>query len=199
MAAPKKDVDWESIEIEYRAGTKPLKLIGAQYGVSDAGIIKRAKKEGWVRDLQAPIREKAQQKVELAVANAAGKAKNEQQVIEVNAEVQKDIILSHREDVGRARRLVMSMLEELEETTNSKEFISQLIELMRAPDENGVDKINDLLNKVMALPSRAGTMKSLSDSLKNLIALEREAFGVGEKGRDISPIDEAVRRALSNG
>lgn len=49
----KKDIDWNAVELEYRAGIKSLKAIGNEFGVSDAGILKRAKRDGWERDLSA--------------------------------------------------------------------------------------------------------------------------------------------------
>ena len=59
MATGKKDIDWEAVEFHYRAGIRSLKSIGAEFGVSDAGILKRAKRDGWSRDLAAKIRAKA--------------------------------------------------------------------------------------------------------------------------------------------
>lgn len=52
-------VDWDAVEREYRIGLRSLKDIGVEFGVSDAGIIKRAKRDGWVRDLSARIESKA--------------------------------------------------------------------------------------------------------------------------------------------
>ena len=56
--AKKPPVDWEAVEREYCFGLRTLKDIGAEFGVSDAGIIKRAKRDGWVRDLSSKIRAK---------------------------------------------------------------------------------------------------------------------------------------------
>jgi len=52
MAAVAKNIDWEAVEIQYRAGVRSLKDIGAEFGVSDAGIIKKARKEEWVRGIK---------------------------------------------------------------------------------------------------------------------------------------------------
>ena len=56
----RKAVDWEAVEREYRAGIRSLKDIGAEFGVSDAGIVKRAKRDGWERERavrqQDPVR-----------------------------------------------------------------------------------------------------------------------------------------------
>lgn len=44
MATP----DWEAIESAYRAGVLSLRDIGAQYGVTEGAIRKKAKKLEWV-------------------------------------------------------------------------------------------------------------------------------------------------------
>jgi len=41
--------DWEAIESAYRAGVLSLRVIGAQYGVTEGAIRKRAKNLGWER------------------------------------------------------------------------------------------------------------------------------------------------------
>lgn len=46
---PRKVIDWESVETQYRIGLRSLKDIGLEFDVSDAAIIKRARRDGWVR------------------------------------------------------------------------------------------------------------------------------------------------------
>lgn len=45
----KRIIDWEGVEAAYVAGMESLRAIGERFGVSDAGIIKRARKYGWKR------------------------------------------------------------------------------------------------------------------------------------------------------
>lgn len=47
--AARKEIDWEAVEMQYRAGIRSLKEIGKEFGVSDAGIIKRARRDEWTR------------------------------------------------------------------------------------------------------------------------------------------------------
>ena len=60
---PSRNIDWDGIEKEYATGKKSLRKIGAEFGVSDAGILKRAKKHGWSRDFNI-ARNKQKQCVE---------------------------------------------------------------------------------------------------------------------------------------
>ncbi len=184
MATERKVIDWESVELEYRAGVKSLKVIGSDHGVSDAGILKRAKRDGWERDLNAKIRAKADAKVSADAVSAEVSALTkiaEKEIVEANAELQARIRREQRVDITRSRTLVMALLTELEEQTGNIELYKQLGVLLYSPDDKGVDKLNELYQKVISLGGRTGTMKSLADSLKTLVALEREAFGIDER------------------
>lgn len=179
----KSDVDWEAVEVQYRAGIRSLKDIGNEFGVSDAGILKRAKRDGWVRDLKAKIRAKADAKVSAALVSGEVSPRTklaEQQVIEVESTVQARIRLAHRTDIARGRVLVMKLLAELEAQTGDVDLYEQLAELLHADDESAASKRRELFEKVIALPGRTKIMKEIADSLRIVIGLEREAYGIGE-------------------
>ena len=184
MSAIKKSpIDWESVELHYRAGIRSLKDIGAEFGVSDAGIIKRAKSNGWVRDLSAKIQAKAEAKVSASLVSALVSTQTkiaERQLIEANAQAIADIRLAHRHDIHRARRLINSLLSELEGQTDPETLaaLQELGELMRREDERGQDKLNDLYRKVISLSERSKTMKTLTESLEKVVNMERTAFGM---------------------
>ena len=63
MLAKPITIDWEKIEYDYRSGIKTLRLIASENGVSHVAINKRAKKDGWTRDLAVKIRAKANELV----------------------------------------------------------------------------------------------------------------------------------------
>ena len=46
-----KPTDWERIELDYRAGIKTLRQIADENGITHGAINKRAKRDGWERDL----------------------------------------------------------------------------------------------------------------------------------------------------
>jgi hypothetical protein len=182
--AEKSNINWSGVELAYRANIKSLKAIGSEFGLSDAGVFKRAKRDGWTRDLGAKIRAKAEAKVRAATVNAEVSAKtrvSENQVIEACAEMQKDAVLSHRADIQRSRRLAMLLLEELELATTNNDMLRRLSELMLAPDKNGMDKLHDQYLRIIAMPGRVDSLKKLSETLRTLIVLEREAFGIDAK------------------
>jgi hypothetical protein len=193
----KKAPDWERIETDYRAGLLSVREIAASQGISHTAIQKRAKTDGWERDLSAKIKAKADSlvaKQEVANRVATERVETDKAIVDANAQVIAGIRIAHRTDINRSRQLVMSLLSELEEQTGGIDLYKQLGELMAAPDDKGVDKLNELYHKVISLSGRTGTMKSLSDSLKTLVTLEREAYGIAEAqkvemfGKDGGPI-----------
>lgn len=176
--------DWEAIECAYRAGVLSVREIAVSNGISHTAINKKAKADGWERDLKAKIKAKADALVSKAVVSkkvSKETLETEKQTIEANAKVIAGIRLSHRADISKSRLLVIKLLDELESQTDNRELYEKLGELMRTHDDKGVDKLNDLYHKVISLSGRSSTMKTLSDSLKTLVALERQAYGMDDE------------------
>lgn len=204
--------DWEAVQELYRVGVASLRAIAAEHNCTEGAIRKRAKKESWPRDLKAKVRAKAEElvrKIEVRKTVRKGQAVTETMQITAAATLQADIVLKHRQDIPAARSLVSKLFAELELQTDSLELLQELGEIMRSENENGQDKRNDLYNKVLSLSGRSATLKSLVDSLKVMIALEREAFGLnegqeedaGKAARAMTDAERAVRLAamLSKG
>lgn len=166
----KKDpVDWEMVELHYRSGIRSLKDIGYEYGVSDAGIIKRARRDKWTRDLSAKIKAKAEAKVSAAAVSAEVSERrnaNEIDIVEANASKVAEISLSHRADLAKLRDRARSYEEEL-------------------------DQCGDDLSK------RVSILKALSDTQKTLITLERDVFGISTSSTPGQTLDAFLRSALS--
>ncbi|MNW02939.1 hypothetical protein D3C71_1988010 [compost metagenome] len=57
-------------------------------------------------------------------------------------------------------------------------------QLMLCPDENGRDRLNELYHAIISMPERVKSMKALSETLKNLIGLERQAYSMDEGEQD---------------
>lgn len=183
--AERKQIDWERIELDYRAGVLSLREIAEKHpNTNHVAISRRAKKEGWVRDLSEKIKNKAEKIVTEQTVTADVTAKSsvsENEIIDSNARVIADVRLSHRKDIGKARSLANSLLEELEHQTINREDYESLGILLRSEDERGIDKLNDLYMKAMSTPSRIVSMQKLADTMKTLIGLEREAFGIDKE------------------
>lgn len=60
MADKKPPIDWERIELQFRAGVLSIREIASGHGITHGAINKRAKRDGWLRDLSAKIKAKAE-------------------------------------------------------------------------------------------------------------------------------------------
>lgn len=197
MAAKAKNIDWQAVELAYRAGIKSLKAIGAEFGLSDAAIVKRAKRDGWSRDLSARIKAETERKVSAAAVSAKVSEQrkvSETAVVEANATLQAGVITSHRQDIQTLRATVAGMAAELGAVAGT--------ELQDALDLVLAEKIADLSNQqaktalykafdaAMALGSRAGAGRNLVTALSTLIDKERQAFGIDKDGGDRKSLGE---------
>ena len=183
----KREIDWEKIETQYRAGILTLREMAADCGVSHAGIRKRAEKYGWTRDLAQRIYAKADLLVsKMALVSGARAIADDASIVDANAEVILRIRMAHRGDIARNRALAAELLAELESTTGNRALFEQLAELM-APEADPGDSAaakerarrqREVFDRALSLGGRTDTMRKLADTLKILIGLEREAYGL---------------------
>lgn len=189
-------IDWEGIEKEYRAGIRSLRDIADQFEVTHGAIRKRAARDGWTRSLGAKIKAAAESLVSKdAVSSAVSTVSSEREIIDANAALQAHVIRSHRCDVGRFRMLATKLIDELEVETLGGDDYQKLGDLLSDPNTNNI-KLQEAYRRAISLPGRTSTAKQLAETLKILIALEREAFSLGEQPRDsIESIADAIRNA----
>lgn len=184
-----KKPDWEAIESAYRAGLLSIREIASQHGITHGAINKRAKRDGWERDLSSKIKNKADSlvsKKEVSTQVSSENKLNERILIETNAEVIANIRMEHRGDIRKARNITNALFEELGAECADIEAFKKLGELLANPDQNGRDKLNEVYMSVISMPERVKSMKALSETLKNLITLERQAYNIDDTPKDNS-------------
>ncbi len=191
----RKVIDWERIELQYRAGLLTLREMGGMHDVAESAIRKRAKRDGWVRDLAAKVRAKADdlvRKSEVRKTVRTDERISEQREIAVDAEIVANVKIAQRSDIRRSRNIAMSLLGELEQQTDNNDLFEELGDLLRSEDDKGQDRRNDIYRKVISSAGRIDSMKKLSDTLKTLIGLERDAYGItnGETVLDNKKVKE---------
>ena len=188
MTAEKKVIDWEKIELDYRAGIKSLRQIAGEHDIAESGIRRRAKQYEWVRDLSEKIKAKADDIVRKESVRTKTTI-SEKDKIDASANEVASVRLAHRKDIQRSRKIAMSLFDELEHQVGIEnvENLEKLGELLRSDDDKGRDALNDLYMKIISMPGRVKSMKDLSDTLKTLIALERQAFGLDDENN--KPVD----------
>lgn len=203
--APKQKprADWERIEVEYRAGVLSLREIASQHGITEGAIRKRAKSDPrgeWARDLGPKISQRAEdlvRKAEVRSEVRSTQAATEREVIEANAQRIAQVRGEHRHDITRTRALVLRLLAECEAEAADPSIFEGIGEILRSPDDNGMDRLNDAYRKAISLPVRIKGVKDLADTMKVLITMEREAYGIVSAETEKPPATELDVSRLS--
>jgi hypothetical protein len=196
MAEPRNQVDWDAMERPWRAGIVSVLQLSKQFHVSRAAICKHWAKVGIERDLGAKIRAKADSLVAQAAVTQPVTPETrvtEKSIVDANAQMQADIITSHRKDITRARNLANTLMNEVEFQTGNAELLDKLEELLLSPEVDPNGKLSDAYHRIISLSSRSDTFKKLVDSLKTVIALDRQAFGIDKEDGSVSALDGIKR------
>lgn len=147
---PARENDWDWAQVQYETTDRSVTDIAANIGVPPTSLISRASRNGWTRDRGKLV---AKMTAEMVIANRVRESEQRQEklaVIErVNVEMQARVLTEHRKDIQKARSMCVNFMGELE----------------------GNEDVLDLEGKTKVLSKLAETMKTL-------ILLERQAFGI---------------------
>lgn len=198
-------VDWLIVEKDYRAGIKTLRQIALEAGVSHVAIQKRAKAEGWTRDLQSRIQQKAQELVtrqEVTSEVTKQKAVTERQIVEANAHAVAHVDLTNRKDVLRGMDVSRQHIEELA-ALNDPTFRDRLVWLGEVMDESGVDdetgklvkdKANELYRYIIDMPGRVKMAKEVAAAVGVYVPMMRKIYKLDAEAKEgASSIEELLR------
>lgn len=177
-----KQTDWEAIEAEYRSGTISNAELGRKYDVSEGAIRKRAKAQGWTKDLTEKVKTAVRDRLvraEVREANARTNSRTDAEIIEAAAETAVQVVQIHRRDVRNGRIICAALFAELQDTSANREIIAESID-SETQDDSSPARRNQML-KAISLPTRARAMLDLSAAMKNLVAVERQAFNLNDK------------------
>lgn len=151
----RKRVDWEAVERDYRTGQFTLRELEKKHGPAFATISQRAKREGWTQDLQEAVRQATSAKlIESLVTQESHKAtQGTTQAVQAAAEVNKQVILGHRQQAANSRAAM--------ETALAK-----------------VLSLADNVADIREAGALAAAVESLSRTSKLVIEIERKAFDI---------------------
>ncbi len=191
--------DWEGIERDYRAGVLSIREVAKLHNISDTAIRKKAKgnpENGiapWERDLTSRVAEKVRTELvrDQVRKETNANPRTEQEIVDSAAAQVVQVVRSHRGSIKKMNDIALALLEELDEQTINRDLYSELGEMLRSEDDKGQDKRNDLYQKIIAGASRVDSMKKLAETLKTLIGLERQAFGISD-GQDVVDTTKTV-------
>lgn len=181
--------DWPAIEAEYRAGQLSNRMIAEKHGVSEGMIRKKAKAQGWTKDLTEKVRQEVRTQLvrsEVRTPNAS-----EREIVEQAGITGAQVVRTHRKDARQASDLLALLMTQLSEAAACRPDLENLIEEQCKDDEN--DRRYDRLMRAVSLPVHASTVRDLSTALKNLITIERQAHNLDEVGVEESYEDRLAR------
>lgn len=190
--AGRKQIDWELVEREYRAGKLSIREIARVAGCAESMIRKKAKAEGWYRDLSAKIDEQVRNK--LVRSEVRTPAATEREIIEAASDTNVAIITLQRKDVTALRDHEERLFAELEKNP-TKLYITQY-------------KGKIIQKEVgLSVTEKAQILQILSTVRDRRVNLERIVFNIDgsrDKGKTalseiLDEIGAAGRRLPSNG
>lgn len=183
---PRTRVDWDAVERDFRTGKFTLRELEAKHGVSYAQISRKSKEQAWEKDLREEI--KIATDVSLLREAVTHAQKNVTDVVLVAAEVNTQVILGHRKGLREITAVRDLLLGQVAEAAAKLPDLAEVIEMVRNPDENGIDKANDALKKALSRGALVDDLKKLAEVDEKVRKGEREAFSI------TSEVEEAASR-----
>lgn len=177
--------DWEEVERLYRADLRTNAQLAKEFGVHVSTVARRAKKHGWTKDLKQRIKERTNALVQKRAVKALA---SDDQTIEENAQINANIKMAHRQDIGDARSIAMTLLDDLKAqigADNRQRLEDLFIAALKAEviDASALETYE----RVTSLSNHVRVMKDLADTMTKLVTLERQAYGLDDE--DNSPAD----------
>lgn len=185
----KKRVDWEAVEKPYRAGMLSVREVALQFGCSETAIRKHAAEFGWERNLSKKVNRKVQNVLAReGIPEVPGKRISEKEIIDSAAASSVEVVRSHRRQISRSVAVISTLWTQLEMSAS-----------LVKPVEDMTDAEKKLAQK--NLSSNAAIATSLSNALKTLVQLEREAFNITsddlDDDNDNKPTNEITVKFVS--
>lgn len=177
--------DWEELERLYRADLRTNAQLAQQFNVHATTIARRVKKHGWKRDLKGRIKERTNAIVQESAVKALA---SDDQTIEENAQLTANVRLSHRQNIGAAQAMMMTLFADLQAqigADNRARLDDLFIAALKA---NAIDESAlEAYERVTSLTSHVKNLKDLADTMTKFVTLERQAYGLDDM--DSSPVD----------
>lgn len=155
------------------------------HNCDDGQISRKAKKLGWKQDLTLAIHQATQTAIAVASLppEVSGKDLESAKIIVAAAELGKQVVLGHRQDIRDARSVVQAMLAEVRELTVNRDRMGQFVEIMSKDAEltaSELATVRSTYADLSRLPSRVLTLNRLITAMGRLQELERRAFNLDE-------------------
>jgi hypothetical protein len=176
----KRRTDWDAVERDYRTGKFTLRELEAKHGANNSLISRKAKAGGWTQDLADAIRQATNARLdeETVSKEVRSGAQKVSTVVLAVAEQNTKVILGHRTGLARLNEIKNKLLNQIEQAADNLPDLEEVIEMIRKPDDNGRDAVNDAMRKAMSRSALVDDLKKLADVDEKARKGEREAFKI---------------------
>ena len=209
-------IDWAKVERFYRAGVISLAAIARKCSCSRQIIYKMAKKKEWTRDLAPKVRQRTERKLlEDTVEKKPGKERRaepnasapvddtdaqarereDEALVEAAARAQAEVTRVHRVEAARLIGICRDLGGKLVDVIEGR-AVALEVPVMKGGKATGEKRVYfPFLGKNESL---SDALVKVSRALKELVTLERKAFGMDEKEdnpeqtRDMVPLEERL-------
>ncbi|WP_110647598.1 hypothetical protein [Salinicola peritrichatus] len=132
MAKPKgKRYDWEAIEADYRTGRFSLQQLADKHGPSKTQVARRAREEGWEKDLTRSVQQRTREKLTRRESDLPDTPECE--IVERAATENAAVVYGHRATLahwrGISERFAKRLTEQLDQGYRTAILNGNLVEL----------------------------------------------------------------------
>ena len=92
--------------------------------------------------------------------------------------------MEHRVSLRASRDLMDRLFEDVSLMVTQRDALRNLGQLMEAPDDKGIDKLNELYHEIIAFPGNVKAFKDLVEAQYKVIGMERDAYRLEEPETD---------------
>jgi len=196
--ARRNDLDWDLIETDYRIAQLSIRQIAEKHGCSVSGMMDRAKREKWERDLSEAVKLATKARVRKAVVEKIQK-KSEQNTeqseqivsafetqleqatcseIDIAATASAIVILRQQGRADRMADMFETLALENEAVNKAPEALDEIATAIHEGDPKGAESIK----RLKSLTTRIHNLKVLSEINIRLNDAEDSAFNLKEMG-----------------
>ncbi len=124
MKKKTKQIDWETIEREYRAGMLSIREVARRHSVDHSYLLRLAKKRGWTRDLTEKVKRAVTTK--LVTTSVTTPNARDEEIIDAESNRVVQVATLHRVDIQLQRGIAADLLTELKSNAASLKERSEI-------------------------------------------------------------------------
>jgi hypothetical protein len=187
-----RNYDWAAVERDYRTGQYSLRQLETMHGPQTGTISKRAKREGWTKDLSKKVKDKTKDILIAGKEESSVDRPSDDDIINAAAMTAASVVFQHRSYAASCRSIIGKMLNKMDEQLDKGNIT--------------VDTNDGPITIDIPLDYLAKAATGLTTSLEKIVKIERRAFNMDAEKEDKpfeqkltdEQLDERIRRLTAS-